>query len=155
VFSKPHFSRHLAGSIGVANDQRYQYPRHNQLHNQLQQHVHIDIVTGAISQNMHMHMHARTHARTHSQSRVQHHSLPVHFLALSSVSANSKLRARPCHLFSDNMSECTNCIYSTALLLSGFVKPNFAGEHTTLTICTSDCCLFRKSYNCDIILIIV
>jgi hypothetical protein len=32
------------------------------------------------------------------------------------------------------MSKCTNCIYSTALLLSGFVKPNFAGEHITLVL---------------------
>jgi hypothetical protein len=60
------------------------------------------------------------------------------------------LRASPCHLFSHNMSECTNGIYNTTLLLSGFVKPNFAGKHLTLIICTSDYYFFRKSYNCDI-----
>jgi hypothetical protein len=48
------------------------------------------------------------------------------------------LRGSPCHLLCDNMSECINSIYSTVLLLSGFVNPNFAYVHSTPIICASD-----------------
>jgi hypothetical protein len=71
-------------------------------------------------------------------------------LASRARMGQSQLRASPCHLFSDNMSECTYNMYSTALLLSGFVNPNFADIHITPIMCTSDCYLFWKSYNCDI-----